>query len=243
MKLNILAKYLLATLIVFLPMLCRSEDKQSEHTLEINTGCTYPIGPGDSKDKYRALGLYCAKSEAVALSAKYLLHKGLLENFGPKQKEIFCLAADEVQATITEEKYDRKTNTYFVKIKTEPQISDFIKAEIKNLELEKEELIFSWQEEMEQYVYAKIDPAQELSRAYRYIRKRQWRIAIIYLDHLGKKYPNWNEIYLAKAIGFYGMHDIERMIKALETSCALGNQEACGDRASLLQSHEKPKMN
>jgi hypothetical protein len=242
MKLNTPAKCLLVTLIAFLPAICRSEGDRSGHTLALVTSCTYRIGADDSKDQYRALGLYCAKKEAVALSAKYLVHQGLLENFGPKQKEIYCLATDEIQATITEEKYDRKTNTYFVKIKTEPKISDFIKAEIKDLELEKEELIFSWQEEMEQYVRAKIEPAQELSRAYRYIRKRQWRIAIIYLDHLAKKYSNWDEIYLAKAIGFYGMHDIGRMIKALETSCALGNQEACSDRAGLLQLHEQPQM-
>ena len=99
---------------------------------------------------------------------------------------------------------------------------------------------------MDQHVYTTVDPAQELSRAYRYIRKRQWRIAIIYLDHLEKKYPNWGEIFLAKAIGFYGMHDIGRMLDSLKTSCSLGNQEACNDLESLIHSKEKdlkPNLN
>ena len=102
-----------------------------------------------------------------------------------------------------------------------------------------EEIGFSFQEEMAQHVDTVIDPARELSRAYRYIRKRHWRIAIIYLDHLDKKYPNWGEIFLAKAIAFYGIHDIERMMDALKTSCHLGNQEACEDLESLIHSKEK----
>ena len=231
---SILPFRLLLIIIFSIPTLCLAKDDQSDDPPALITDFTYRIGSGDSKEKYEALGLYGAKSKAVILSAKYLADKGLLENFGKKQKEIFCLAANELQATMIDEKYFGPNKTYYIKIRVKPKTTDFIKAEIKNFELEKKEINFSWQEEMDQYVYTIIDPAQELSRAYRYIRKRQWRIAIIYLDHLGKKYPNWAEFYLAKATGFCGMHDIERMRDALETSCSLGNREACEDLESLL---------
>jgi hypothetical protein len=239
MRLSNLSKSLLLMGILVIPTLCLSKEEQSDDPPILITDYTYRIGSGDSKEKYKALGLYGAKRKAVILSAKYLADKNLLENFGKKQKEIFCLASNEVQATIIDEKYFEYNKTYYIKIRVKPKITDFIKAEIKNFELERKERNFSWQEEMEQFVYTSIDPAQELSRAYRYIRKRQWRIAIIYLDHLGKKYPNWSELYLTKAIGFYGMHDIERMRDALKISCSLGNQEACKDLERFVQSDQK----
>jgi len=185
------------------------------------------------------LGLFGAKYKAVVLSAKYLTHKGLLENYGDKQKEIFCLAANEIKAVVIEKKLIDKENSYYVKIETNIESTDFIRAEIQNLDLEKEEMNFSFKEKMGQDVYESIDPAQELSRAYRYLRKKYWRVAIIYLDHLEKKYPNWGEIYLAKAIGFYAMHNMQGMMDALKTSCSLGNREACEDLEGLRQSHNK----
>jgi hypothetical protein len=236
MRLSNLSKNLLLMVILAIPTLCFSKENKSDDTLTLITDFTYKIGSGDSKEKYEALALYGAKSKAVVLSAKYFTDKNLLENYGEKQREIFCLAANEVQATVIENKYFEPTKAYYIKIRSTPKITDFIKAEIKNAGLERKERNFSWQEEMEQYVYTSINPAQELSRAYRYIRKKQWRIAIIYLDHLEKKYPNWAELYLAKATGFYGMHDIVRMRDALKHSCSLGNQEACEDLERLVQS-------
>ncbi len=105
--------------------------------------------------------------------------------------------------------------------------------------MEKNELKLSYAEEMGQNVAGAIDPGMELSRAYRHIRKRQWRLAIIYLDHLGKKYPNWGEIYLAKALGFYGQDDIQNMKDALKTACSLDNQEACNDFQSITRFQEE----
>jgi hypothetical protein len=72
-----------------------------------------------------------------------------------------------------------------------------------------------------------IAPARELSRAYRYIRKHHWRMAIIYLDHLEKKYPHWGTLFLAKAMAYLGMHETDRAISALSSACYLGDQEAC----------------
>ena len=111
---------------------------------------------------------------------------------------------------------------------TEPALASK-EENLKNIELEKQENKFSWQEEMEQYVYKTIEPGKEISRAYRYLRKRHTRLSIIYLNHLQKKYPNWSEIYFAKAIGFYATNKFEAMMNALKTSCTLGNREACED--------------
>ena len=85
----------------------------------------------------------------------------------------------------------------------------------------------------EQPVMADIEPGRELARAYRYIRQRQWRIAIIYLDHLQKKYPAWGDLYLAKAVAFYGMNDPEDMKTALTKACRLDSREACSELQSF----------
>ena len=110
---------------------------------------------------------------------------------------------------------------------------DFIKAEIRNLELLREESAFSYSREREQPVMAAIKPGEELSRAYRYIRARQWRIAVIYLDHLQTKYPNWGAVHLAKAIAFYGLDDSIQMKKALQSACDSNSPEACQELESL----------
>ena len=239
MRRSMARKSLIMTWLLLLPALGPAQGVKNSDYLEIITDFTYRIGPGDSKEKFMALGLYAAKIKAVELAAKYLTHKGLLENYGQKQKEIFCLAADELSAAAVAEKYLEADHTYYIKIKTTAKSADFVRAEIRNLKLDEEEKNFSWQEEMEQYLYSEIDPALELSRAYRYIRKRHWRVAIIYLDHLEKKYPNWGEIFLAKAIGFFGMHEIGKMMDALQTSCSKGNQGACEDLKSLTESGDK----
>lgn len=230
---------LLSVIFFFVPRYCLAENDKNDDTLEIVTDYTYKIGPGESPKKYDALGLFGAKYKAVVLAAKYLSHKGLLEPYGKKQKEIYCLAVDQLKSTVIEEKLIENGSAYYIKIKTKVNSIDFIRAEIKDLQLEKDEKNYSLQDKMEQQVSQSIDPAQELSRAYRYIRKMYWRIAVIYLDHLERKYPNWSEIYLAKAIAYFAMHEIQSMMDALKTSCSLGNREACEDMEGLIQSHKR----
>ena len=238
---KIIIACLLGAVFFCVPELSLAVNDQNNDIVETTTDDTYRIGPGDSQKKYEALGLFGAKYKAVVLAAKYLSHKGLLENYGKKQKEIFCLAADELKSEIIEKKLIDSGSSFYIKIKTKVDSLVFIKAEIKDLELEKDEKHFSLQDKMEQHISKSIDPAQELSRAFRYIRRMQWRIAIIDLEHLERKYPNWSEIYLAKAIAFYAMHETQSMLDALKTSCALGNREACEDIAGLAQSDKKGK--
>lgn len=229
----------LSAVFFFVPKFSLAENDKNDDTLEIVTDYTYRIGPGDSQKKYEALGLFGAKHKAVELAAKYLGHKDLLENYGKKQKEIYCLAVNQLKSAVIEKKLIDNGSSFYIKIKSKVDSLDFIRAEIKDLELEKDEKNFSLQEKMEQHISKTIDPAQELSRAFRYIRKMQWRIAIIDLEHLERKYPNWSEIYLAKAIAFYAIHEIQSMMDALRTSCALGSREACEDIKGLKQSDNK----
>lgn len=241
MRRQILITCFLSVIFFFVPAFSQAGNDKNDDTLEIATDYTYKIGPGDSQKKYEALGLFGAKYKAVVLAAKYLSHKGLLEHYGKKQKEIFCLAVNELKSEVIEKKLTDNGSSFYIKIKSKVDSLDFIKAEIKDLELERDEKHFSLQDKMEQHISKSIDPAQELSRAFRYIRRMQWRIAIIDLEHLERKYPNWSEIYLAKAIAFYAIHETESMMDTLKTSCALGNREACEDIEALIQSDNKGK--
>ncbi len=212
--------------------LCAAEDRAS-NTIEVTTEFTQKSAASESKDKARALALFGAKIKAVNLAAKYLTHKGLLEHYGNKQGEVFCLVANEIKASIDDEKFNRNTNSYYIRIKSKVTIADFIRAQNRDAVLGENESNFSFTREMEQPASKDIDPGVELSRAYRTIRQKHWRISVIYLHHLEKKYPLWGEVFLAKAIVFYGMDDTEKMIAALKAACSLNNQEACHELQSF----------
>jgi hypothetical protein len=239
MKINIQQAILFLFIILLCPTPGMPEDDNDDISFVSTVDFTYNLRKGDSKELSKAFALFGAKQKAVALSAKYLTHKGLLEHYGKRQNEIFCLATNEIAMSVIGEKFYDKGNAYYVKIRAKVRVTDFIHAEIKNLELEKEELKLSYTEKMEQHVLETIDLGRELSRAYRYIRRGSWRIAIIYLNHLGKKYPNWGEIYLAKAIVFYSIHNVDKMVAALKTACLLESAEACKELEALTQSHDK----
>lgn len=218
---------LTGALLIWSTGIAMTADAQQGDSVTVTVAYTYPRGAGDTAEKARALALFGAKLKAVRLAAKYLTHKGLLEHYEKNQNEIYCLATDEIEATLLEEQIDAGKGTHYVKIRSQITNVDFIRAHIKDLEAEKQEAQFPYNREMEQPVMAVVDPGRELSRAYRYIRQKQWRIAIIYLDHLEKKYPSWGDLYQAKAIAFYGLNDPDRMVEVLNKACALNNQEAC----------------
>ena len=83
-----------------------------------------------------------------------------------------------------------------------------------------------------------IDPGRDIAKAYRLLREKKWRIAMICLDHLEKKYPNWDRIYMAKAITNYILHEPVFMEKALREGCQLGNKTACDDLKNIKKLHE-----
>jgi len=55
---------------------------------------------------------------------------------------------------------------------------------------------------------------------------------------LAKKYPNWDSIYMAKAITHYILHEPVFMKKALNQACRLDNQTACDDLKNIKRVHE-----
>jgi hypothetical protein len=150
------------------------------------------------------------------------------------------LAAREIRSEIIEEDREAVENNsiYRVRIKARVQASDFVKAEMADTRQKKKEAKESFREEMEQSVSAEIDPGRDIAKAYRLLREKKWRIAMIYLNHLQKKYPNWDSIYVAKAITHYILHEPVFMKKALNEACGLSNQMACDDLKNLKRLHE-----
>ena len=194
---------------------------------------SYTAGLNETSETAQALALYRAKQKAVAMSADRLTHAGLLMVDADRQMETFCLVADAMQPELLGKSVDAKSRTYTVKIKSSLSLTDFAKAIIRNETLEKEEANFSLKEELEPAVDPAIAPALELSRAYRYIRNRHWRMAVIYMDHLQEKYPRWGELYLAKASAYLGLHERQRAILALTSACDLGVRDACLKKDAL----------
>jgi hypothetical protein len=184
--------------------------------------------------------LFNAKRKAVDLAGRYLLRKDVIKRYELNRDEIYSLAAREIPAEILEEKWETigKTPEYRVRIRSRIQPSDFVKAEIEDAKQAKKEANESYQEEMEQKVSAEIDPGREIAKAYRLLREKKWRITMIYLNHLAKKYPNWDSIYMAQAITHYILHEPVFMKKALNKACRLGNDTACDDLKNLKKVHK-----
>jgi len=211
----------------------------ADNVIEVEARGSYLMGDGNSKQLARQLAIFEAKRAALETAGKYLTHKSLIPVYDMKKEEIYSLAARETQGEIIEERWEPigKTIKCLIRIKAKVQISDFIKAGIQNQKLEKEDERESLLEEMDPVLSKEIDPGKDIAKAYRLLRKREWRMAVIYLDHLEKKYPNWGNIYMAKAIAFYPLHAPLEMKKALEMACRLGKNGACDDLKNLKMVH------
>ncbi len=205
----------------------------------IETEGRYRIGDADSVDVAKKMALFIAKRKAVDLAGRYLSHKSLIKVYEQSRDGIFSLAAREIEAEIIEQSRQTvgKGVTFRVRIRTRVRVSDFVKAEMEDAKLEKKEAQQSFHDEMEQPVSAEIDPGKDIAKAYRLLRKKQWRMAMIYLNHLLGKYPNWDSIYMVKAATHYILHEPVFMKKALTQACGLDNQTACDDLKSLKRLH------
>ena len=210
-----------------------------DDSVEVKAEASYLMRGNDSKELARALVLFEAKRKAVDIGAKYLATKGLIEIFEERKKEIYALVAGEVETEIVEEKWLSIGQTFqcFIRIISRVKDSDFIRGEARDKALEEEEFKETFKEEMDPTIAEEMDPSKEIAKAYRLIRERKWRMAIIYLDRLEVKYPNWGEIYMVKAIGYYALHKPRRMKRSLEKACDLENQEACEDLKRLKKVH------
>jgi len=211
-----------------------------DNVFEIEAEGRYQMVSGISVDLAKKMALFTAKRQAVDLAGRYLSRKSLIEVYELNRDEIYSLAARGIQAEILEENRQivGKILTYRVRIRARVQPSDFVKAEMEDTRQEKKEVNESFSEEMEQPVSAVIDPGKDISKVYRLLREKKWRIAMIYMNHLEKKYPNWAEIQMAKALVYYIFHEPEFMRKALREACRLGNQTACDDLKNIKKVHE-----
>ena len=207
----------------------------ADNIIEVEANGSYLMGVGNSKQLARQLALFEAKRAALETAGKYLTHKSLIPFYEMKKEEIYSLAARETQAGIIEERWEPigKTIKCLIRIRAKVQVSDFIEAGIQNQKLEREDGKESLLEEMDPVLSKEIDPGKDIAKAYRLLRKKEWRMAVIYLDHMEKKYSNWGDIYMAKAIALYALNAPSEMKKALKMACALGNHQACDDLEHL----------
>ncbi|MBW2516860.1 MAG: hypothetical protein JRE88_08755 [Deltaproteobacteria bacterium] len=210
------------------------------NTIEIEAAGSYRMRADASIDLAKKVAFFNAKRHAVDLAGRYFSHKSLIKTYELNKEEIYSLVARDIQADVLEEKSEtiEKTPTYRLRIRAKIMASDFVKAEIADARQEKKESEESYREEMEQPVSAEIDPGKDIAKAYRLLREKKWRIAMIYLNHLEKKYPNWDRIYMAKAIAHYILNEPVFMKKALNAACRLGNGTACDDLKNLKKVHE-----
>ena len=232
-------KIILSALILFFTMsdvVSAAED----NVFEIEAEGRYQMVTGVSIELAKKMALFTAKRQAVDLAGRYLSRRSLIQVYELNRDEVYSLAAREIQAEILAEKRQKvgKILTYQVRIRARVQPSDFVKAEMEDARQEKKEANASFSEEMEQPVSAVIDPGKDISKVYRLLREKKWRIAMIYMNHLEKKYPNWAEIQMAKALVYYIFHEPAFMKKALREACRLGNDMACDDLKNIKKVHE-----
>ncbi|MFH2218187.1 MAG: hypothetical protein ABII68_00830 [Pseudomonadota bacterium] len=208
---------------------------QTGDAVEVKSKGSYILTKGDSKEKARAVSLFKAKRNALESAIQGAWSNDPVKIWGARKDEILSLAAREIQVRKITEKWKPSGENVecVIQIDSTVRASDFIAAEILNQKLLKENIDDSFREEMEQDILTEIDPGKEIAKAYRFIRRRYHRMAVIYLDHLEKKYPNWDDIYMAKAIANAALDESFMVKEDLEKACRLGNKKACEDLKGL----------
>lgn len=239
-------KYSMIALIILSGVHCAatavfSETTVSVDAIEIETKAVYRLGPGDTQKIGEAIALFEAKRNAVRSAAKYLDQKGLILVNEQKRKEIYYLATNEIRVKETKGEWQMtpEGKIFTIRVRCEVDPVTFIHAEIKDLSMEKEEARARMREELEPAISSALAPAVDIARAYRYFRKGLWRVGMIYLDRLAVKYPNWWEIYAAKAKGYYALHQTADMRLSLEKACRLDDREACEEMKQIKRLHDQ----
>ena len=204
-------------------------------SLELVSEGKFQARAGTSKKLARQIALFEANKKAVESAGRYLAGKHLVLSYEQKKEEIYSLVATKIHSNVLAENIKSLGDTfvYHVRIRAIIHSSDYIEADILDKRLEIKEAHESLKEELEPEITAEIEPGRDIARALRLLRKEKLRPAMIYLNRLEKKYPDWSAIYMAKAMGFYLLHDPSNMKKELKRACAAGNASACDDLKSL----------
>lgn len=206
-----------------------------EDSLELVTEGKFQAQAGTPKKLARQIALFEAKRKAVESAGRYLAGKHLVLSYEQKKEEIYSLVATKIHSKVIDENLETSGNTfnYTIRIRAIIHSSDYIEADILDKQMEIKESREPLKEELEPAITAKIEPGVDISQAYRLLRKERLRPAMIYLDRLEEKYPNWAAIYMAKAMGFYLLHEPSNMKQELIRACKAGNASACDDLKSL----------
>jgi hypothetical protein len=206
-----------------------------EESLEVVAEGQFEAQAGTAKKLARQIALFEAKKKAVESAGRYLAGKHLVLSYEQKKEEIYCLVATKIRLKVIAEKTEPSGNTYnyYIRIRATVRSSDYIEADILDKQMEIKEGREPLKAELEPPITDKIEPGVDISQAYRLLRQEKLRPAMIYLDRLEKKYPNWAAIYLAKAMGFYLLSEPSNMKRELIRACTAGNATACDDVKSL----------
>ena len=212
------------------------------NSFEMEAEGSYTSRGGDTKVLAQTLAVFAAKRSAVQAAARYFSQKELIEIFGKKRPEVINMTADNLTSITLQENWSMMENqpTCSVRIKLVIKPSDFIEAQIENLRLEKKVSAQSYREEMEPVISNELLPGHDIAEAYRLIRIQSLRTAVIYLDRLQQKYPNWPDIFEIKALAFYLQHEPKKMEAALQKACELGSQSGCSDLMMFLPPKARP---
>ena len=206
-----------------------------EDSLEVVAEGKFQAQAGTPKKLARQIALFEAKKKAVESAGRYLAGKHLVLSYEQKKEEIYSLVATKIHAKVIDENLETSGHTfnYTIRIRATIHSADYIEADILDKQMEIKESREHLKEELEPAITAKMEPGLDISQAYRLLRKEKLRPAMIYLDRLEKKYPNWAAIYMAKAMGFYLLHEPSNMKQELIRACKAGNASACDDLKSL----------
>lgn len=212
------------------------------NTFEMESAGSYVLRPGDTKVLAETLAIFKAKRAAVEAAGKFFSRHEQVEFYGQSMKEIVNIAADNIAFERLQEEWKTSGENARIKVRVKLVIAprDFIEAADENRELEKKFSDQTYREEMEPAIPVDLLPGHDIAAAYRLIRKQDQRIAVIYLDRLQKKYPNWSEVYDLKALAYDQQHEFEQMQSALRKACALGSQAACNALKTARQANDSP---
>ncbi|MGD2000483.1 MAG: hypothetical protein PVJ00_07935 [Desulfobacterales bacterium] len=228
--------------VLFVISIASSSASTNLNSFEMEAEGSYSLLGGDTKTLAQSLAVFAAKRSAVQTAARFFSQKELIELFGKKRLEIINITADNLTSATLQENWPRMDNQTIcsVRIKLVIKPSDFIEAQIENLQLEKKVSAQSYREEMEPVISNELLPGHDIAEAYRLIRIQSLRTAVIYLDRLQQKYPNWPVIFEVKALVFYLQHQPKKMEAALQKACELGSQSGCSDLKMFTRSKDQP---
>jgi hypothetical protein len=206
-----------------------------EDSLEIVAEGKFQAPAGTAKKLARQIALFDAKRKAVESAGRYLAGKHLVLSYEQKKEEIYSLVATKIPSKVITENLETSGDTfdYYIRIRATIHSSDYIEADILDKQMEIEEDREPLKEELEPPITDKVEPGVDISQAYRLLRKEKLRPAMIYLDRLEKKYPNWAAVHMAKAMGFYLLREPSNMKQELIRACTAGSAGACDDLRSL----------